>query len=212
MRSLLDEIPGAELNPILNLGSSTLAFRVHEQPHIDSMLFEPLRQRKVETFHQDIKPAIGVDLVGDLMDPLFIDELRELGCRTVLCNNLLQHVESPEMVLGRVSDLLAAGALLIVTGPAHYQKHYDPIDNLFRPDPEQVTRMMGKVDVVSTATLDVGTVVSSFSGEGVGLLRFVGRLAIPFGNTAGWLTAARKVTWLFRHRLLYCVAVRKITP
>lgn len=78
IKSVLDRIPDNELGPVLNMGSSAEYYRLQEQPHIDSIVFEPLRKRNIRIVHQDLKQAKGVDMVGDLMDPCVTNKLKEL--------------------------------------------------------------------------------------------------------------------------------------
>ena len=55
-----------DISPLLNLGSSTGHFRRVTKPHIEALLFAPLRRAGVEVVHCDIKRDEGVDLVADV--------------------------------------------------------------------------------------------------------------------------------------------------
>ncbi len=206
---ILERIPAEQLTPVLNIGSSTDDYRFHEQAHIDRLVFAPLRERGVHIVNQDIKKAVGVDVVGNLMDPLFVEKLRAMQFRTLLCNNLLQHVLDPKVLMRRVFDLLPVGALLVVTGPSAYPKHLDPIDTMFRPSPSEILRLFGDVQIVEMQEMNVGTVLSSYIHHPLGFAQLVVRASVPFIRHAGWVTAVNKLTWLFRTRKLYMVAVRK---
>jgi hypothetical protein len=206
---ILERIPAEELTPVLNMGSSTADFRLREQPHIDRFVFAPLRKRGVRVVNQDIKEAAGVDVVGNLMDPRFVEKLRAMQFRTLLCNNLLQHVPDPKVLMRRVFDLLPIGALLVVTGPSAYPKHLDPIDTMFRPSPDEILRLFGDVQIVEMQEMNVGTILSSYVHHPLGFARLVLRASVPFIRHAGWVTAVNKLTWLLRTRKLYLVALRK---
>src|SRR5687767_1031367 len=77
--------------PLLNIGSSTGYFRQKVQPHIHEQVFAPIESRGNRIIHLDIKQEKGVDLVGDLNEPVFRKQLRELGIKSVICSNLLEH-------------------------------------------------------------------------------------------------------------------------
>jgi len=62
-------LAAGEISPLLNLGSSTRAFREVEKPHIEPELFALLREAGIEVIYGDLKPASGVDIVGDIPDP-----------------------------------------------------------------------------------------------------------------------------------------------
>ncbi len=206
---ILERIPAEELTPVLNMGSSTADYRLREQPHIDRFVFAPLREKGVRVVNQDIKEASGVDVVGNLMDPRFVEKLRAMQFRTLLCNNLLQHVPNPKVLMRRVFDLLPVGALLVVTGPSAYPKHLDPIDTMFRPSPDEILRLFGDLQIVEMQEMNVGTILSSYVHHPIGFARLVLRASVPFIRHAGWVTAVNKLTWLLRTRKLYLVAVRK---
>ena len=90
--SLLQSLDVKELDPLLNVGSSTSKFEKNEQPWIDTSIFQPLRQRQITVHHLDIKEALGVTLLGDITDNMFLKAAQKLNCRAVLCANLLEHV------------------------------------------------------------------------------------------------------------------------
>jgi len=93
------QLPLVEHLRVLNIGSSTRPFRTHCQPHIESLIFGPLRERNIKVVHQDIKEGNGVDIVGDLTNRHFLCKLKDLKCNLVLCNNLLEHLVNREPLL-----------------------------------------------------------------------------------------------------------------
>ena len=127
--------------PILNLGSSTEAFRVVGKPHIDAEVFAPLRAKGVQVIHADIKDAPGVDVVGDVLDPAYQERLAGLGVRSILVSNLLEHVTDPKAVADACRRILPNGGIICVTGPYEYPYHADPIDTMYRPTPQEFARL-----------------------------------------------------------------------
>ncbi len=140
LRERLAEIPAAELSPLLNLGSSDLDFRARVQPWIDREVFAPLRARGVQIVHSDLKAQPGVDLAADALDPADQAALRAVGARSVLCSNMLEHVAEPAALARACLDLVPPGGRLIITAPASYPYHPDPIDTYYRREPDALCR------------------------------------------------------------------------
>lgn len=206
----LCSLPGREVSPLLNIGSSTAEYRVRQQPHIDELIFKPLRQAHVEVVHQDIKAAPGVDLIGDLADPSFLDRLQGMRFRAVLCSNLLEHLVNRREVIEALLRITPVGGYLVVTVPSCYPKHMDPIDTMFRPTPEELAGMFQNTRAMESALVDVGTIWSTISRNPKELLRLVARIVFPFYKTYGWITAYNRVLWMFRTRTIACVLLKKI--
>lgn len=119
---------------LLNIGSSTTAFRTSDQPYIDKWIFQPLLQDpRVSIIHQDLKAAAGVDIVGDITDSSFAERLISLNCDTLLVSNLLEHVQDIPLTVANLIRITPIDGNIFVTGPVDFPYHPDPIDNMFRP-------------------------------------------------------------------------------
>jgi SAM-dependent methyltransferase len=125
-----------DVSPLLNLGSSTGAFRTLAKPHIERELFAPLRAAGVAVIHSDCKPGEGVDVAGDLLDPELIARFKAMGFRCVLISNVLEHVRDRAAVTAACEKIAGPGGLVLATVPSSYPFHADPIDTGFRPTPE----------------------------------------------------------------------------
>jgi SAM-dependent methyltransferase len=121
---------------LLNLGSSTRRFREVEQPHIERLLFGPLRAAGVEIVHADLRAGDGVDLVGDISDPDFVADLKSRGFDAVVAANLLEHVRDPVAVAAACEKIVAPGGGIAASVPSSYPYHADPVDTGFRPAPD----------------------------------------------------------------------------
>lgn len=124
-----------DVSPLLNLGSSTRAFRERAKPHIERELFAPLRAAGVTVVHSDLKQADGVDLAGDIMDPAVRATLTEMGFRAVLVANMLEHVRDRTAVTAACEEIVGPGGLILATVPSSFPYHADPIDTGYRPAP-----------------------------------------------------------------------------
>ncbi len=182
----LQDIPIEHLSPVLNLGSSNARFRQQTHPHVDREIFFPLEKRGARIIHADLKQDEGIDVVGDVYDPVFQDKCRQLQPRTVLCCNILEHVENPAGFADIVSGLVPANGYLVVSVPHSYPFHADPIDTLFRPAPEEVVNLFGPAfaPVVSHTLIDTTWLQD--------LSRAIGPLRLPWFFARDLAKAARE--------------------
>jgi hypothetical protein len=87
----------------------------------------------VRVFHADLKAGVGIDVVGSVLDPATQAQLVALGVRSVLCNNVLEHVVDIDAMCRALAGVCPRGGLLLISVPHGYPFHPDPIDNGFRP-------------------------------------------------------------------------------
>jgi len=139
---VLGATDGAALSPVLNLGSSTLEYRTLTCPHIDSFMFRPLAEKGVRVLHADMKEGVGIDVVGSVLDESTQAKLLGLGIRSVLCNNVLEHVVDIDAMCRALSGVCPKGGLLLISVPHGYPFHPDPIDNGFRPGVRELAELL----------------------------------------------------------------------
>ena len=164
-----------EISPLLNLGSSTRAFRETVKPHIERALFAPLRAAGVSVFHSDLKQADGVDLVGDIMDPAVRAELKARGFRTLLIANMLEHVRDRTAVAAACEDIVGPGGLILATVPSSFPYHADPIDTGYRPRPEQLAAAFRNSEPLLAEEVQGRTYQEEIAAQGSSWWREVGR-------------------------------------
>jgi hypothetical protein len=202
-----------DISPVLELGSSTLEFRTLRRPHIDEKIHAPLRARGVRIIHADYKGGDGIDIAGDIFDPRVQEKFRQAGPRALLCCNLFEHVADRAALAKLCGELLPAGGYLIFSGPYSYPYHPDPIDNYFRPTPEEVAALFPEFDVVSA------DIVRS-PGWGAETIRKPLRLPYVllqrlYCLSKFWIggqsyrAANHTLLWLFRPYKISCVVMRK---
>lgn len=208
--SLVSSVPAAKLSPLLNIGSSTSAFRQSEQPWIEERVFRPLHVRGVRVLHCDIKAAPGVDLVGDVCNPEYLEELRGIGFKSVICSNLLEHITDPRRVCKAIEDLVARGGYIFVTVPRRYPYHPDPIDTRYRPSPMELVDLFQCCAVGSTEIVDCGTHLGRLKRNRVSMGRFALRLCAPFHRPREWWNQVRLSPWLLRRLQVTCVALQRL--
>jgi SAM-dependent methyltransferase len=196
-----------DISPLLNLGSSTRRYREVAKPHIARELFEPLRRAGVAVVHCDLKPGEGVDLVGNLLDPAMMRDLKARRFKCVLAANLLEHVRDPGAVAAACEEIVGPGGLILSTAPASYPYHADPIDTSYRPSPAELAEAFGR----SRTLLVEGLAGLSYRDE----LRATGS-SVPKAllRTALWALAApvRPRSFASRaHRWLWCARPYRVS-
>lgn len=132
--------PSANANEVANIGSSTAHFRQVIQPHIHNNIVDPLQVAGWKVVNVDMKKESGVDLVADVTKPGFAEPFKERFALTI-CTNLLEHVEDISLVVSNLSAITKPGGYILITVPYKYRIHLDPIDNGFRPRPDEILEL-----------------------------------------------------------------------
>jgi hypothetical protein len=196
--------------PLLNIGSSTAHFRESVQPHIHQSVFLPIQDEKNEVIHLDIKQSDGVDLVGDLNNGEFRESLRQLGIRSVLCSNLLEHLEHPKVICESILNVLPKGGLIVVTVPYEFPFHKDPIDTLLRPDVMELQKFFPGTSLLDSA------IIKSHKSYAYDLRRntryfsiMVVRLLLPFYKFSEWRLILKDFARANRKYSATCLLLRK---
>jgi hypothetical protein len=198
-----------ELTPVLNVGSATSAFREQVQPWIEREIFAPLRARGVQVEHTDIQHGAGVDLVGDLSDNSFVNRLAARRYRSLLCCNLLEHVDKPAEVATKLQSLVMAGGFLVVTVPRSFPYHPDPIDTMFRPDAAQLSQLFPGCRLVEATILNCGTGWDYVDRNPMVLLSKIKRRLSTRKDHGGMSGTTSFLPWLFRTFKQTCVLLQK---
>ena len=155
-----------DVTPLLNLGSSTRAFREEAKPHIERELFAPLRAAGVAVFHSDLKQADGVDLAGDIMDPEVREDLKGRGFRVLLIANILEHVRDRVAVIAACEEIVGPGGLILATVPSSFPYHADPVDTFYRPSPAALAAAFAGSDPVLAEEVEGRTYKEDIAARG----------------------------------------------
>jgi hypothetical protein len=200
LETLLRERAVEELSPVLNVGSSTSEFREIEQPWAERRLFAPLRARGVKIIHLDAREGNGIDIKADILAAEDLPRIRAYRPKSILCCNILEHVEDPGALARRCMEIVGPGGLIFVTVPFSYPHHRDPIDTMFRPSPDALAQLFQPAAMIRGQVIDVG---ESYRGQIKRrpwiLFRHVSRFPFPFIGFKGWQRSMRKLYWLFNN-------------
>jgi|TARA_B110000971_G_C20009392_1_gene500829 SAM-dependent methyltransferase len=195
------------IKKILNTGSSTLEFRTIAQPHIDQYIFKPLKEKNTEVLHLDLKKDTGVDIQCDILDLEQVNNISKNNFDCLICSNLLEHVEDVDQTCKNITKLIKDKGLIILTVPYVYPKHADPIDNLFRPTPKELSNFFPNCTIVEEEILAIKSIffVNSFFK----ILKSFIRLFLPFFRLDGYKTNFWSIVWLFKKRKVTCLLLKK---
>lgn len=164
-----------DVSPLLNLGSSTRAFREVAKPHIGERLFAPLRAAGVAVVHSDLKEGEGVDVAGDILDPAVHARLKAMGFRSILMSNMLEHVRDRAAVIAACEEIVGAGGLILATVPSSFPYHADPIDTGYRPSPADLGAAFTGSSVLISEDLKGLTYAEQLAARGASVWAEFGR-------------------------------------
>lgn len=202
--------PPQALSPLLNVGSSTRAFRETAQPWVARHVFAPLTARGIEIVHLDARDGDGIDIRADLLNDADFARVRSRPYAALLCCNVLEHVRDPGGFARRCTELVVPGGVIIVTVPRSYPHHGDPIDTLYRPAPEEAAALFPGSAMIAGEIIDVGR---SYRDEVRRrpwiLLRHLLRLPVPFLGLAKWRNSMVKPYWLFHNYQVSAAVLRR---
>jgi hypothetical protein len=197
---LLAEHGAVELSPLLNVGSSTRAFRETDQPWTEQELFAPLRARGVRIIHLDARSGDGIDIKADILDDRDLAKVRALAPRAILLCNILEHVTDPQKLADRCIRIVGPGGLIFVTVPFSYPFHRDPIDTLYRPSPEALVRLFDGARALRAEIVDAEESFRDQVKKRPWILsRQVLRFPFPFLGLTKWRRSMGKLYWLFHN-------------
>ncbi|HYI49250.1 MAG TPA: hypothetical protein VEX35_12385 [Allosphingosinicella sp.] len=202
------------VSPLLNLGSSTRAFREHDKPHIQRELFAPLAEAGIAVFHSDLKQGDGVDLAGDILDPAVREALKTRGFRAILIANMLEHVRDRAAVTAACEEILGEGGLILATVPSSFPYHADPIDTGYRPRPAALAAAFTGSRALLTEEIAGRTYKEDMQAKGSGFWRELGRTAlfglIFFARPRSFAARAHRWLW-YRRRYRVSVALVSVS-
>jgi hypothetical protein len=205
----ISELKPTQAFPMCNVGSSTRSFRTNEQPWIEELIFGPLARKGHVVKHLDVKPDPGVDIVGDLGNPQFLERVSGMKFKSVFCSNLLEHVVERSAICRTLLSIICRGGYLFISVPFCFPYHPDPIDTKFRPNVEELTALFGGTRIVRSAVVVGDTFLKLRSRDPMILALTLTRCLLPFYKPVGWWRNRGYLPWFFRRVSATCVVLRK---
>ncbi len=209
--------PGMRL---LNVGSGTLHSRTVLQQHMHQFIFKPLQDLGVVVVHTDIQNAEGVDLVGNLTNPTFIEKLKSLQFDCILCSNLLEHIVERDVVINTLQEITPINGYALITVPYVYPYHLDPIDTMYRPSVQELTVNFSKLKVVTALNLTAQRLIQDtkkqknyfemLAASPQLALRLLVRSLLPFYKFNTWKQTVKDLVQMFKPFQVTCVVFQKL--
>jgi hypothetical protein len=199
-----------ELSPIVNIGSSTKHFREVVQPFVQAEVFAPLEARGVQIIHSDIKDGDGVDISCDIFDDAGLEKLKALKPKALICTHMFEHVTDRELLASRLMALLPQAGLFFITVPMSYHYHADPIDTMYRPDPDELGSLFAGQEILEKEVLVGENYWSHIRKRPLTLFfRHFFRFFAPFLGMEKWKRSMRKLYWLCNNYKVAAIVGRK---
>lgn len=208
LREIIQLLPNKKLK-ILNFGSQSLNY-AKSKPYIYENIFKPLEASGHTIINLDIRPIDGADIVGDIFDDHFFLQLQKEQFDVIFVFNLLEHVNDLDLMIFRIQNLVAQGKHIIFSGPFKYPLHFDPIDNGFRPDVNQISMLFSKCNVVKGEIIkDYSYSKYLFSSPKNILFNIIRTLLFFYKFNKWWTVVIPKYKWLFKNYEITCVLFEK---
>jgi len=198
-----------QMFPMCNVGSSTGQFRTQDQPWIDELIFAPVARQGRMVKHLDMKPAPGVDIVGDLSNPAFLKEVSNMRFKSVFCSNLLEHVTHREATCTILLSIVPSGGYLCVSVPCSYPYHPDPIDTGFRPDIAVLHALFPGTHIMGSAIVGGDTILKLRRRQPAVFAFTLVRFLFPFYKPVSWWRNKGYLPWFFRPLTATCIILQK---
>ena len=213
IRQILDRITGYRDCTVVDVGSS-----------VDSVLNRPgtfvaaneirrvAAKENVNWLRCDIKNGQGIDIVGDFYHESVVQQVRVRQPLAVLCANVLEHVSDVQGFADNLQRSIASGSFLVISVPKSYPFHNDPIDNLFRPDPDELGELFSSCDLVEQWTCSSGSFGNEVLNGTRGIKSLISEMLniIRIIRLKGWrFLKMSRFFWLLRNYEVTIVLLRK---
>jgi len=215
LRFYLDQVPSEELTPLIELGSSDSRFRTVIKPHIHELVHQPLIDRGIRIVCSDIRDGDGIDVAGDIYDAHVREQLERVGAKSLLCCNILEHLEDRATFAATCSALVGPGGYVIATVPFSFPYHLDPIDTYYRPTPDEIASLFPDFEIVNQEIVRDGDYWSDLNSQKsvvsaiTTLMMELVRAITLRGGVERSKSRIHRFCWLFRTYKISLVVLRK---
>ena len=151
--------------------------------------------------HCDLKPADGVDVVGDVFDPQVLARMADHDAGLLLCCNILEHLSDPQPFARACAGLVRPGGHVVVSVPLSFPYHRDPIDTMLRPAPEEIAAFFPGWPMKAGEIVAGPTFLQELRAQprwGLLLAKHLLQVMMPFYRPVKWLERAHRMLWLTR--------------
>lgn len=199
----------SEVSPIIMLGSRYDLYGPKGQSFIYQRIILPCEKRGIKFIHSDLEDGEGVDVAGDIFEDDTLSRLKELQARTIICANVLEHVSNPEKFASRCMEVIGSGGFAVVTVPYSFPYHPAPIDTQFRPDCDQIIKLLEGTEILASEQINCGSFSHQLIKSPLRLLKHVAQMLLFVPNYRRSLSAFHRNAWLFKSYIVSCVFAKK---
>lgn len=194
---------------ILNIGSQDEKY-LKQQYYIKENIVDTCADEGYQIVNLDIESGKGVDIAGDICSEEIQMKLQEMKISAIFLFNILEHVTDIRSICNCAERILLKGGYLLFSGPYVFPKHLDPIDNLFRPKPNDLLRYFNTLDIVDSAIMKDYT-YSYYLFRNLRLFFMtLMRILTPFYKFNKWRTVIiPKLRYFNKTYKVTCVLLRK---
>ena len=209
LKTLLDSLNITENTILLNVGSQNKQY-LKENPHINENIIIPILQSKATLINFDLLPGEGVDINGDIYDETVFQKLKDLKPDIILLFNILEHVSEIDKFANKIENIINNNGYIIFSGPYKYPKHFDPIDNMFRPEPIELNQLFKNCKLIkSKIIIDYKDIYYQTRSLKIFIKTFLRYLA-PFYKYKKWKEVVLpRLKWLFKNFEAVIVLLQK---
>ncbi len=210
INNIIENIKVPREAKILNIGSQDNKY-LKANCHIIENVINPAQKKGFEIINFDILPGEGINIHGDIFDNRIYKRLTNLNIDVIFLFNVLEHVIDIKSFIEKVEGIVNKDGFIFVSVPFKYPIHFDPIDNGFRPNVEELGTLFEKCTIQDgKIVIDYSfnyylfrSIKSFFSG--------VARLLVPFYRFKKWRTVVvPKFFWINKTFCVTCVLLKKI--
>lgn len=137
---------------ILNIGSQDEKY-LKQQYYIKENIIDTCAKKGYQIVNLDIKQGKGIDIVGDICKEELQRKLQKMNFSVIFLFNILEHVPDINLMCNAIEKVLSKGDYILFSGPYDFPKHLDPIDNLFRPKPDELLKYFNNFSIVNSVIL-----------------------------------------------------------
>ncbi|MCF8227292.1 MAG: hypothetical protein K9J30_15560 [Bacteroidales bacterium] len=138
---------------ILNVGSQN-TYYLEYQEYIWENVLSVCENNGYQLINLDIMEGEGIDISGDITDKETQKSLKDLQIEAIFLFNILEHVYDIKLFCKSINNILPDGGIIIFSGPYDYPKHLDPIDNLFRPEPNELIYLFPNTEILYSEIIE----------------------------------------------------------
>lgn len=176
--------------PILNIGSSTKEYRTVRQSFIQKNIFDLVPEESKNIVHLDMKAAEGVDIVGNLYDKNFLQELKKYKFKTIMINNLLMYLgkKQREELSTIIDQILEKDGYLIVTNSLTFPPAHDPVESYYRAAPQKMhQQLFNKFEIVDSQVISTNYSFHKYLKTNKKVIPVkIARFLLPFYKFGEW--------------------------